>query len=905
MSSDTTPLLAGRQSTPDNPSRRHRTSIPNANTPSNGITSTSPTPGGRHWSEETEDVPGAGADPNLYGHQNTGAGYRRRGRNPIAPYSSDLDAERFSGQDRPTGMRRVLYGCCCFPCRRAMSAFQNKYSKTEKYAIGLASLFFVLAVGFMYAYVRAREQLPASGKNEVIRSILSPDTETFNGKDDATKRNLAKLQALYGSCMDEKKISEVGVKPLTDLVKKLLKVFPAPLSIMDSVNLANVDALQQMNAWLSAQQEVIKKRPLSGIQRLQKEGDKALDKSAEGKEQIPLDTDAIPQHLPGHIDSFVPKNFVKRYPFNSLKDQDGSVFVAAEREQLAEAITQLAWMGVTGLVEFDVDSDPKNPDENVFKLGESGLGLSSKEYYDEEKIVAIYQTTIEEMFTLILGKENNTAELKKGFGKPVVWAEVAKNIVEFEKLLAVISNNPEDLDNSEFNYNPRTLAQITELIPAIDWSLALEKLLATGAKVPDPIVVSSPEYLVKLNALLKETPATTLQNYFAWKLIARLAVNLGVEFRKPMQRLKAALQGVSADLVTPRWDTCVDVVDQALGAMAGHYFIGQAFKGDSKEGADSIITSLRTSFVKGLGRLTWLDHETLVNATEKVEFLVQKVGFSTESPDVRSSEALEEYFKDLGIDKADFFGNQMRARTWNVQYMLNLLGKPVDKARWLMSPQTVNAYYNPTGNEIVFPAGILQQPFFHGDNPEYLNFGGVGVVAGHELTHAFDDEGRRYDAHGRLSDWWSNATLQEFHAKSQCFIDQYGNFTVKDPQGRENHVNGKLTLGENLADNGGLKTAYDAWQGRFKTDPHGNKYKNHLLSGLEEFNRDQLFYMAFARVWCSQRRPASAIEALRTDPHAPAKWRVNGAVQNSKHFAEVFNCAARKPMNPDLKCDMW
>ncbi|KAG0027176.1 hypothetical protein BGZ82_009122 [Podila clonocystis] len=978
MSLDTTPLLAGRQSTPDNPSRRTRTSIPNANTPSNGPSGNSPTPAGRHWSEETEDIPGAGADPNLYGHQNTGAGYRRRGRNPIAPpYSSDLDAERFSGQDRPTGIRRVLYGCCCFPCRRAVSAFQTKFSKTEKYAIGWASLFFVLAVGFMYAYVRAREQLPASGKNgictsrectivaadilrdmkpqvdpcsdffsytcggwvdrvpipddksnigyftvlqtqnkarsyiclslthitgEVIRSILSPDTESFNGKDDATKRNLAKLQALYGSCMDEKKLSEVGVKPLTDLVQKLLNIFPAPLSILDSVNLASVDALQQMNAWLSSQQEAIQKQPLLGVQRLQKQEDEAIDTPVNIKEQIPLDVDEpVPRHLPGHIDSFLRKDLVKRlFAFNSLKDQDGPVFISAEREQLAQAIAQLSWVDVTGLVEFDVDSDPKSPDENVFKLGESGLGLSSKEYYSEEKIMAIYQTTIEDMFTLIMGKDNTT-EFNKGPGKlPPVWAEVAKNIIEFEKLLAAISNNPEDLDNSELNYNPRTLAQITELIPAIDWPLLLEKLLAAGAKVPDPIIVSSPEYLQKLNALLKETPATTLQNYFAWKLISRLAVNLGAEFRKPMQRLKAALQGVSADLVTPRWDTCVDVIDQALGAMAGHFFIGQAFKGDSKEGADSIITSLRTAFVKGLGRLAWLDHETLANATEKVAYLVQKVGYSTESPNVRSSDSLEEYFKDLGIDKADFFGNQMRARTWNVQFTLNQLGKPVDKARWLMTPQTVNAYY-----EIVFPAGILQQPFFHGDNPEYLNFGGVGVVAGHELTHAFDNEGRQYDAHGRLSDWWSNSTLKEFNKKSQCFIDQYGNFTVKDPQGRENHVNGKLTLGENLADNGGLKTAYDAWQVRFKADPHGNRYKNHLLSGLEEFNRDQLFYMAFARVWCSQRRPASAIESLRTDPHAPAKWRVNGAVQNSKHFAEVFNCAARKPMNPDTKCEMW
>ncbi|KAK3843570.1 MAG: hypothetical protein J3R72DRAFT_366743 [Linnemannia gamsii] len=502
---------------------------------------------------------------------------------------------------------------------------------------------------------------------------------------------------------------------------------------------------------------------------------------------------------------------------------------------------------------------------------------------------------------------NSNKETEPASAKPPVvnWAEVAKNVVEFEKLLAAISSEQEDLDNSELTYNPRTLSEITELIPAIDWSLLLDKLLATGTTVPNPIIVSSPDYLQKLNALLKDTPALTLQNYFAWRLIKTLSSGLAVELRKPMQQLKAALQGVSADLVTPRWETCVDEVDSSLGAMAGHYFIEKMFQGDSKEMADSIISSLRGSFVQGLNRLEWLDHETLLNATEKVDLLIQKIGYSVESPDVRSSEALEEYFKDLGIDRADFFGNQIRARTWQTRKTLGDLGKPVDKAKWLMSPQTVNAYYNPSANEIVFPAGILQQPFFHGNNPEYLNYGGIGVVAGHELTHAFDNEGRLFDAHGKLSDWWSNSTLEEFKGRSQCYIDQYGNFTVKDPQGRENHVNGKLTLGENLADNGGLKRAYEAWAARFKADPHGNKFKNHLLSGLEDYSRDQLYYMSFARVWCSQRRPASAIESLRTDPHAPAKWRVNGAVQNSPHFAEVFKCKSRSTMNPDSKCDMW
>ncbi|KAF9317063.1 hypothetical protein BG003_001233 [Podila horticola] len=753
------------------------------------------------------------------------------------------------------------------------------------------------SVGY-FSNVQSRNQA-------VIRSIVSADVDSIRGPDDATKRNQVKLMALYGSCINETKIAEVGVQPLVGLVQDLIKVFPAPLNVLESINQNSVPALHKVNEDMSKNEVLSVPKP-QGVQRILTQGDSEnYDRRVKAKGRTPPDfiDPRIPQQqIPGHIDSFVPKYLVKRQQSpESDQGQTTDPFAKAEKEALANAITQLAWNGVTGLVEFDVDSDPKNPDVNVFRMGESGLGLSSKEYYNDDKIVTVYQTTVEAMFTLVMGQVlPATNSVKRQ-----VWAQVAKNVVDFEKILADISSDPDDLDNSEFTYNPLTLAQIAELVPSIEWPLIVEKLSATGAQIRDPIIVSSPEYLTKLDALLQETPALTLQNYFVWKLISQLAVNLDDETRKPMMQLKAALQGVSANMVTPRWETCVDVVDAALGAMAGHFFIQQAFRGDSKEGAESIISSLRTSFVDGLARLDWLDNETLVNAKEKVEYLIQKVGFSVESPDVRSSENLEEYFKDLEVDISDFFGNEIRARRWNMKNVLSELNKPVDKGKWLMSPQTVNAYYNPSGNEIVFPAGILQPPFFQTDNPEYLNYGGVGVVAGHELTHAFDDEGRRYDATGKFSDWWTDSTLQEFKAKTECFVDQYGKFTVEDPQGHEDQVNGKLTLGENLADNGGLKTAFEAWQTRFDSDPQGEKFKNYQLAGLEQFSREQLFYVAFARVWCSNRRPASAIEALRTDPHSPAKWRVNGAVQNSKHFAEVFKCAAGAPMNPETKCDLW
>ncbi|KAF9183886.1 hypothetical protein BGZ51_000793 [Haplosporangium sp. Z 767] len=825
--------------------------------------------------------------------------------------------------------------------------------------MGVAAVAFFLAIGFFCAYVRAREALPETGKNgictsrectivaadilrdmkpevdpcadffaftcggfvdrvsipddkadigyfnlEVIRAILSPKTNNVQhgGKDNASHRNLIKLQSLYESCMDENKMSEVGVKPLADLIQKMIKIFSESSSILDttasfSTLMSSVDELRKVNTW--TMQNKLQRQGLKQAKYEDMSEDAARDGTDnDSTPQIAIQASEMDegQRIASQVDTFL----------NSKREDppSGATLIKPEREELALAITQLAWIGVTTMVNFGVDSDPKNPDKNALQMGESGLGLPSKDYYDEDKIVAIYQSVIEQMFTIVLGKDDNLRGSSDAEPAPV-WAEVAKNVVEFEKLLAAISTDKEDLKNSEMTYNPRTLGQITEIIPAIDWALVLEKLLGPGASIPNPIIVSSPDYLQKLNALLNETPVLTVQNYFAWRLIQQLSPNLAVELHKPLQQLKAALRGVSADLVTPRWETCVDVVDHSLGVMVGHYFIEKSFKGDSKELADSIVTSLRTTFAKRLANLKWLDKSTLANATEKVDLLIQKIGFSIESPDVRSAEGLEDYYKDLGIDKADFFGNQIRSRTWTGRQAVNMLEKPVDKAKWLMNPQTVNAYYNPSVNEIVFPAGILQQPFFHGDSPEYLNYGAIGVVAGHELTHAFDNEGRLFDAHGSLSDWWSNSTLEEFKSRSQCFVNQYGNFTVKDPQGRENHVNGKLTLGENLADNGGLKRAYEAWFARFKSDPHGNKFKNHLLSGLEDFTREQLFYISFARIWCSERRSASAIERLRTDVHSPAKWRVNGAVQNSEHFAEVFKCQPRAPMHPDSKCDLW
>jgi len=329
------------------------------------------------------------------------------------------------------------------------------------------------------------------------------------------------------------------------------------------------------------------------------------------------------------------------------------------------------------------------------------------------------------------------------------------------------------------------------------------------------------------------------------------------------------------------------------------------FGGDSKKMAENTIEAIKEAFVDNLPNLSWLDDETRTKAIEKVNAFVQKVGYSTSSPDIRLPVDLAEYYRAVEVDPKKHFDNLVSTARWQSKEMWSQVGQKVDRGRWLMTPQTVNAYYNPPLNEIVFPAGILQSPFFAAHDPEYLNYGGIGLVVGHELTHGFDNTGRQFDSKGRLVQWWSNATIDAFKDKTTCFVDQYSNFTMPTPSGGSVNVNGKLTLGENLADNGGLKQAYQAWKKRFDSDEGGDKYINHLLPGLESLGREKLFYVNFGRVWCQRIRPEAAFERIRTDPHSPARWRVNGAVQNSNHFAKTFQCPSGTPMNPKAKCEMW
>jgi endothelin-converting enzyme len=411
----------------------------------------------------------------------------------------------------------------------------------------------------------------------------------------------------------------------------------------------------------------------------------------------------------------------------------------------------------------------------------------------------------------------------------------------------------------------------------------------------------TPSYFRGLNDILQNTSKETILRYTQSQLLTGVASHLSQEFRTAVLTFEKVVSGVSAE--DPRWQTCLDRTDSALGFALGKLFVDKAFSGNSKTIAESMIQTIVASFKNNLGNLAWMDEPTRQLAREKADAVIYKIGY----PDwIQNSTLLAKYYENMTITKNEYFQNVLNIRQYSVKKNQAEIYKPVDKSKWEMTPMTVNAYYNPSNNEIVFPAGILQPPFFDQSYPLAYNYGAIGVVMGHELTHGFDDQGSQYDKAGNLRPWWESSVRQNFNERTECMSEQYSKYeVVTSNDGSETSlVNGNLTLGENIADNGGLKEAYDALEtalAGMTASAAGS------LLGLPALNltKEQLYYVGFAQIWCSNIRPAAAYLSLQQDPHSPHPYRVIGSVSNSVQFANAFRCPADSPMNPSSKCVVW
>lgn len=353
------------------------------------------------------------------------------------------------------------------------------------------------------------------------------------------------------------------------------------------------------------------------------------------------------------------------------------------------------------------------------------------------------------------------------------------------------------------------------------------------------MLLAFPGFLTNVSQIVSETSRSTIQAYLIWNVITAHFRHVEGPEVEPLSRFFNVLAGKDPDTKSERWKTCSSIVDNQVGWILSRFFIETAFSEEAKKFGDQIIMDIKKQFISKLHGLSWMDESVKDLAENKVNLIDQKIGYPTKSPDIMSPDALRDYYEDLKITDS-FFNNTLSSNLFGVKRTWSALGKPVDHGEWGMQADMVNAYYNPVGAEIVFPAGIMQFPVFQVDLPSYVSYGAFASVAGHELSHAFDNSGRHYDEHGRFTDWWTNHTVEEFTKRADCFVNQYSNFTIEGSNGQPLHVNGRLTLGENIADAGGIAAAFDAWkQGQQVASDQD-------LPGLEHFTHEQLFFIFYA-----------------------------------------------------------
>ncbi|XP_012276317.1 endothelin-converting enzyme homolog isoform X2 [Orussus abietinus] len=541
-----------------------------------------------------------------------------------------------------------------------------------------------------------------------------------------------------------------------------------------------------------------------------------------------------------------------------------------------------------GLFSWAVSEDDRNSTRHIIQIDQGGLTLPTIDNYlnktEHANVLAAYLDYMTKIGVLLGGEENTTRKSMQG-------------IIDFETRLAEITTPQEERRDEEKLYNLMSIDDLQQQAPFMSWvEYFRNATLLVNKKVNNEtmIVNYAPEYFTKLTKIILEynnstEGKVTLNNYLIWQTVRSLTACLSKPFRDAYKGLRKALIGSEGR--EEQWRYCVNDANNVMGFAIGAMFVREVFHGKSKPMAEDMVNEVRQAFIKNLKNLDWMDAETRKSADDKANAITDMIGF----PDfILNPYELDERYHELSIKQNEYFMNNIRVNKYNLKKNLEKLDQEVNKTTWIMTPPTVNAYYTPTKNQIVFPAGILQSPFYDMENPSSLNFGGMGVVMGHELTHAFDDQGREYDLHGNLHQWWNNATIERFKTRTECFVEQYNGFEI---EGR--HVNGRQTLGENIADNGGLKAAYHA----YLTTP--KSYKDQLpLPGLNLTHR-QLFFLSFAQVWCSALTSETIGLQIEKDSHCPPKYRVNAPLSNLAEFATEFNCPIGSRMNPVHKCEVW
>lgn len=539
-----------------------------------------------------------------------------------------------------------------------------------------------------------------------------------------------------------------------------------------------------------------------------------------------------------------------------------------DTEALMATAGHLQLMDVDVLFGVGVDPDYKAPDTNLLIVAQGGLGLPDRDYYLEDEAAetrAAYVQHLTHMFRLLGDSEEDAATH-------------AATVLRFETALAEVSVPRVELRDPDATYHKLDLEGLQALTPHLPWKALLE---AIGYPELTSINVATPGFFQGLDGLVAETPMEDVRTYLRWWLVSEATNALGADVQaETFDFYGKTLSGSRED--RPRWKKCVGWTDDYLGDVLARLYVERMFAGDSKGIAIEMIQRVEGSLEAGMADLAWMDDPTRERAVHKMEVILNKIGYPDEWRD----------YTGLEVTADDHFGNLMAGRAFESRYWLDQAEKPVNKALWYMTAPTVNAYYNPLANEIVFPAGIMQPPFFDHTFPKALNYGAMGLVMGHEVTHGFDDQGRKFDAEGRLAEWWEPEVAERFEERAQCVRDLYSGFEVLPGV----HLNGDLTAGENIADIGGIKHAFGAYR-KWVAD-NGPE----TLAG---FDGEKLFFVGYAQSWCTMRTPELERMRAATDPHSSPRFRVNGAVSQFPEFGEVFGCEVGSPMRPEKVCEVW
>ncbi|RDI85451.1 hypothetical protein Vi05172_g4830 [Venturia inaequalis] len=544
------------------------------------------------------------------------------------------------------------------------------------------------------------------------------------------------------------------------------------------------------------------------------------------------------------------------------------------KDRITAGLLWVVQNSVSALIRITVDTDDRMPDQNIISFRAPKISLPALQYYRNNKTLSSYTSALADMYTLL---NIDPRPLK------------LESAVQFEAELAKVSIGPDRYADLSYYYNPTTLVEMDQRLPNISTTAMLETLVPAGYK-PTKIINSDPWFFGNLSTILLHTSDETIYQYLQNRITFSWATKLHSSYTKPISDLAASLTGQKPVTAEDRSALCTSETDLGLKWLLSAVYVQRYSTPGAKELAEEMVKNVMAAFKQNLKNESWMSAEARAKAMLKMDKMVARVGFPTSSPNITNPVELQAYYRDTTITKSSFNNSRAFASQKLIAQWKGLLKTDTDS--WDIGVSDVNANYESIGNRLIIPLGILQYPIFSSQLPEYISYGAVGSIAGHEITHGFDNNGAMYDENGHYSEWWDPTTRSRFENKTQCFISQYANFSVPSPTpGPPIPLNGLQTLGENIADAGGLSASFSAWKQRSTSSPQANA----LLPGLN-FTAAQLFFLSYSTFWCANQSPERLVSQVYSDWHSPPQFRSKGATSNSRMFREAFGCKVREPV---------